>query len=149
LNSELFNPGASAVFLADIAVVNKITPISFIYRKSAHEIVGYYNEELPVLGDWEFYLRFLCKFDIYKMNEALAFHHLRNKSTNQYGNTIIAGLDEHCRTDALIRNSLLRRDINSGRLGMGFIVNAAIMNSTHPIYNAVLPQQASSDKEKE
>ncbi|MED4355386.1 glycosyltransferase [Geobacillus stearothermophilus] len=55
----------NSITIADMAVSNKLVPISVLYRRKVHNVIGYYNENLPVLGDWEFYLRFLTKFDIF------------------------------------------------------------------------------------
>ncbi|MCK7514858.1 MAG: hypothetical protein MZV70_69885 [Desulfobacterales bacterium] len=86
---EPYTQDFSCVSLYKMAIKNTFAPISFVYRKQAHDLIGYYNENLPVLGDWEFNLRFLQKFDIDVIPETLANYHLRvNCNTQEFSNTI-------------------------------------------------------------
>src|SRR5690606_3839576 len=85
----------------------------------------YYNEDLPVLGDWEFYLRFLRRFNIYVLQEQLAYYHQRTVGEGIYSNTIIGQSDKHALYDTLIRNQLLRDDMDTNKVGLGFLVNSA------------------------
>ncbi|NDE35558.1 MAG: glycosyltransferase family 2 protein, partial [Gammaproteobacteria bacterium] len=71
--SEPFNTWMSAVSLYRMAANNSIPPISFLFERSALEAVGLYREELPVLGDWEFHLRFLAQYEIGLIKEELAY----------------------------------------------------------------------------
>jgi glycosyltransferase involved in cell wall biosynthesis len=122
---ESWNSELQTITLAEMAISNKIVPISFLYKREVHEEVGYYNEELPVLGDWEFYLRFLRCFDIYVFQEELANYHHRLVTEGIYSNTIIGQSDKHKLFDSLIRNNLLRKDFSSDKIGIGHIVNYA------------------------
>jgi glycosyltransferase involved in cell wall biosynthesis len=100
-----------AIQLAEMAVVNQFAPIAFLYRRSVLDLIGYYDETLPVLGDWDFNLRFLLKCDIGLIPEALANYHHRvsiHSSNGAYGNSVIAGFDRHSIHDARIRNKYLR-----------------------------------------
>ena len=51
---------------------NCYPPISFLFERKAYDKVGPFNEKLPVLGDWEFNVRFLRKFDIGVLPKILA-----------------------------------------------------------------------------
>ena len=92
-----------------------------------------YQETLPVLGDWEFYLRFLEKFDIGVIDKPLAFYHHRPQMSGAYGNTLYSGFSQHVRYDAVIRNELLRRDIQRGQFGLGFLINVGRDNASFQI----------------
>lgn len=103
---------------------NCFPPIAFLYKRSVLEQVGYYDESLPVLGDWEFNLRFLARYDIHHLTTPLAFYHHRGKDTDAaYGNTVISGVRLHRDMNIRIRNKLLRSDLDAGKLGLGYIVN--------------------------
>jgi len=124
--SEPFNTWMSAVSLYRMAANNSIPPISFLFERSALEAVGLYREELPVLGDWEFHLRFLAQYEIGLIKEELAYYHHRlDVKDGVLGNTVIAQRETHLRYDQLIRNDLLRRDLALQQVGLGFLVNLA------------------------
>ena len=128
-NQDSWQKDLNSITLADMAISNKLVPISLLYKRKVHDVVGYYNESLPVLGDWEFYLRFLAKFDIFLLNEELAnYHHRLTLKEGIYSNTIIGGVQLHYQYDAFIRNQLMRKDLREGKIGLGFLVNVARIN---------------------
>lgn len=102
---------------------NIFPPISFVYRRKALEAIGGYRKDLPVLGDWEFNLRFMTQFDIYVIPYALAFYHHRLTATNHMGNTIVAGVYSHEFYSEYLRNELLRRDLRGESNGLGTLMN--------------------------
>ncbi len=59
---------------------NRFPPIAFLYGRAAGEAVGHYRVDLPVLGDWDFNLRFAERFGIGVIGEALAYWHHRPRS---------------------------------------------------------------------
>jgi glycosyltransferase involved in cell wall biosynthesis len=121
-----FNAWMKNVSLFRMAGRNFIPPISFLYRASAHNEVGLYREELPVLGDWEFYLRLLSRFDIQVMPRILANYHFRPADAGeQYGNSVAAGIQSHHVVEAQILNTLIRKDLEEGKVGLGTIANLA------------------------
>jgi glycosyltransferase involved in cell wall biosynthesis len=117
------NPDLFYISFFEMAVVNQFLPISFLFFRDAWEAVGKYDESLPVVGDWEFNLRFLTKFDISVLPKSLAFYHLRRKEKGVYGNTLIAERNIHKIYDAQIRNHLLRKELEKKELGLGFFLN--------------------------
>jgi len=44
------------------APAQPLPPIAFLYERAAGEAVGHYRIDLPVLGDWDFNLRFAERF---------------------------------------------------------------------------------------
>lgn len=119
-----FNKNLRDVYLADIAKHNSFPPISFIYKRSIYDEIGGYNEQLPVLGDWEFNLRFLIQGNIGVIPKCLANYHFRpEQSEGAYGNTVVDGVEKHLKYDVLIRNELLREDILQNKIGLGYLVN--------------------------
>lgn len=120
-----FNPGLMSIYLHEMAQENTFPPISFLYRRSVIDEIGLYAEELPVLGDWDFNLRFLERHDIGVIPAALAnYHHRRALPDAQghYGNSLYAGQNRHIEYDAIVRNRLLRRDLALGKPGLGWLV---------------------------
>ena len=97
-----------AIQLADLCVVNQFAPIAFLFRRSVYDEIGGYDESLPVLGDWEFNLRFVARHDIAALPDLLANYHHRPASTNSYGNSVLAGALSHVAYDAILRNRIIR-----------------------------------------
>ncbi len=121
-----YNNWMRGVSLFRMAASNSFPPISFLYRRAVLDEVGYYREDLPVLGDWEFHLRVVRKFDLGVIPRELANYHFRRDSApGEYSNTVTAAVDKHRFYEALLRNEWLRKDLDAGRLGLGFIANVA------------------------
>jgi hypothetical protein len=103
---------------------NLFPPISFMYRRSALDGIGYYDERLPVLGDWEFNLRFLAHYDIHIVPKLLANWHQRPSiSSGSLGNTVVAQLATHHAIECGIRNEMIRRDIEGKEFGAGMVMH--------------------------
>lgn len=121
-----FNAWLQNVTLFRMASRNFIPPISFLYRASVHRQVGSYREELPVLGDWDFYMRLLSRFDVQLVPRVLANYHLRPADAGErFGNSVLAGLQTHTAVESTILNALLRQDLAEGKVGLGTIANLA------------------------
>lgn len=118
-------PGLERISLYKQCLDNYVTPITFLYRRSAFDTIGYYDEQLPVCADWDFGIRFLSAFDIdFLVSEpALANYHHRPKSKGIEGNSVYVG-DKHAHYMNLLRNKYLREDIRRGAFGVGYIMNS-------------------------
>lgn len=102
-----------------------IVPICFLHRREVLRSVGHYNGSLEMAEDWDFYLRFLQHYEIGVIPEPLAFYHKR-AGGEQYVNAITRKADALANAANAIRNGYLRRDLQKGKMGLGFL-----MNSTH------------------
>lgn len=123
-STEPFNTWLEGVSLYRLAASNVFPPISFVFKRQVLNEVGYFREDLPVLGDWDFHLRCAERFEIGLIKEELAYYHHRVALTNSiYGNSVIAGDDKHKTYDLLLRNEYLRRDMTEGKAGLGYLVN--------------------------
>jgi glycosyltransferase involved in cell wall biosynthesis len=123
---EPFNTWLSNVSLYRLAAGNVFPPISFLFRRDVWEDVGGFREELPVLGDWDFHLRVCARYEIGLVPELLANYHYRSSiHAGDYGNTIFVADGKHRAYENLYRNELLRRDLEAGKAGLGFMVNVA------------------------
>jgi glycosyltransferase involved in cell wall biosynthesis len=99
---------------------NQFPPIAFCYARRALDTVGLYDESLPVLGDWDFNVRFVSHFDIDYVPRPLAHYHHRHDATGPMVNTIVDGHDDVRRR---LLNRYLRADLAAGRLGAGYLAN--------------------------
>lgn len=125
-STEPFNTwvGSGLVSFYRMAQSNIFPPISFLYRREALNTIGLYRADLPVLGDWEFNLRFMARYDICVVPAALAFYHHRpGGSESQMGNTVNTGRALHIRYDQLLRNEYLRADLQGVGNGLGLLMN--------------------------
>lgn len=122
--TEPFNAWLNNITLFRIAASNVFPPISFVYKREVFTKTRYYREDLPVLGDWEFNLRFMRLFDIYVIPEELAFYHHRlEEKEGKYSNSVVKDDSKHKFYDTLIRNELLRHDLDHNSIGLGHLVN--------------------------
>lgn len=124
---------------------NFFPPISFLYRRDAYKkIGGMYNEELPVLGDWEFNLRFMEQFDIGLIPEILAYYHHREADTGgDYANTVVDGIARHKVYNERIRNEYLRKELVAQKWGTGLLMNIA-----HHTNHQLVEQQQRHEQEQ-
>jgi glycosyltransferase involved in cell wall biosynthesis len=103
---EAFNPKLKKINSIRLARHNLFTTNAFVYRRSMLNKIGCYNEGLPVLGDWDFNLRFIRNGKIAVIRTPLAYYHKRtNFSENEYSNS---NLDAHLLWDKKIRCRYLR-----------------------------------------
>ncbi|MCB0208446.1 MAG: glycosyltransferase [Anaerolineae bacterium] len=108
-NNYIFNDKLYNLSLVDLAIENRFPPISFIFRRAALETVGPYREQYGVLGDWDFHLRMLRRFNIDVIPEPLAnYHHRTNTTTGAYGNSVHAQNSIHRAKRTEFINDLIR-----------------------------------------
>lgn len=119
--SEPCWPAFNRISLGEQLRINRAVPISFLYRRSLHEEVGYYNENLAVCGDWEFNLRVLAMHPIgFLDGEPLAFWCQRPTASGAEANSIFEKAEEHRHFDRMVRDNFLRDDLAKG--GLGFML---------------------------
>lgn len=114
---------AGLISLDRMLFENMFPPISFIFSLKICKELGGFNEMLPVLGDWDFHIRFLLKNDIWVLPEPMAFYHHRPSADGVLGNSVIAGLDKHRLYRSLLTNKWLRDDLNGNGNGLGIYCN--------------------------
>lgn len=110
-----------AISIGQMAVTNLIVPIAFLYNRNLHNEVGFYDESLPVLGDWDFYMRVIKEHDIGVLPIRLANYHQRLSSEGNYANSLTAAMDKHAIYAAIVKNKIFRLEMESGKLGIGFL----------------------------
>jgi len=102
---------------------NTFPPIAFMYRREVLAEVGYYDESLPVLGDWDFNVRFLRRFDIEYVPLPLAYYHQRLSPSGELSNSVFAESDLHDAVRERLLNRYLREDLEGHELGIGYLAN--------------------------
>lgn len=105
---------------------NFFAPIAFVFSRVVCEELGRFREDLPVLGDWEFNVRFLQKYEIGVIADVLAYYHDREPGkTDAYASSVTGKARLHEFYDTFLRNEWLREDVASGRMGIGLTANIA------------------------
>lgn len=119
-------PVKGMVSILDQCIANYASTNTFVYRRAVYDEIGYYDEDLKVAEDWDFTLRFLLKHDIHSLvtDEALAFYHHRATASGTELNSIFAenGLDFEYHIKG-IANHHLRKELKSGKLGLGYLIS--------------------------
>ncbi|MCQ1946079.1 MULTISPECIES: glycosyltransferase family 2 protein [unclassified Arthrobacter] len=104
-----FGPAVPALLLGEILRYNRCVPISLLYRRSLHEEVGGFDENLTAVGDWEFLLRVMQVHPVgFIDGEPLAFWRQRLEATDETANSVLAGNEAHRLYDRVVRDRYLR-----------------------------------------
>ncbi|CAO3363225.1 glycosyltransferase family 2 protein [Azospirillum melinis] len=105
-----YNDWVENVQLSEMAIGNFFPPIAFVFQRKIWEDLGGFDEVLPVLGDWDFNIRFLLQADIGVLPKPLANYHHRDRSsaTGAYSNSVIGGASRHAAYNAIVRNKYIR-----------------------------------------
>ncbi len=114
-----YMPDLRAVSLYRQCLDNQLPTIGFVYRRDAYEAVGKYDITLPVVADWEFGIRFMQKYDVEYLDPGftLAFYHHRKAKDNSFAR------HNHRKYITKVFNKYLRKELDEGRLGVGYIMN--------------------------
>lgn len=122
IKRRTFNDNVRTISLRRLLSQNLFAPIAFVFDRKAGVEVGGFREDLPVLGDWEFNIRFLLKYEIGTLRNCLAYYHDREKDhTSAYASSVTGRAELHAFYDNFLRNEWLRQDIAAGRFGIGFL----------------------------
>jgi hypothetical protein len=125
LKKQSWMPDMKAINLYRQCIDNQMTPITFLYRRSAYDEIGCYDESLPVLGDWDFGIRFLQKYDVEFLDPgfALANYHHRKPTGSSSDNSFGEGQAKHRYWSNKLMNKYLRQELNAGIIGVGYIMS--------------------------
>lgn len=142
LRRASYNDWLQDVELWRLLQENLFPPICFVFARAALQQVGGFDPALPVLGDWDFNLRFCARFEIAVVPEHLAgYHHRPATAAGAYGNTVVQGAALHRQYRTWLVNRWLREDLAAGRVGQGVL--AAIAGDLHALRRrAMLPRRA-------
>lgn len=133
----IYNGFLQNIYLAQLANENVFNVNAFLFKRSCLDVVGSYDESLPVRGDWDFNIRFSRFFDIGVIPKPLANWHQRSPSIGSNSNSVVGQKHLHREIDARIRNKFLREDLNSGKLGLGFLMNMQARRSPFSVSSSL------------
>jgi len=123
-----FWAGMQRISLTEMLSVNRAVPISVLYRRSIHDEIGWYDESLDAVEDWDLYLRILRHGGIgFLPGEALAFWTQRPDATGLDANSMFALTEAHAVDDARVRDRALAEWI--GREGDGLPLYLAALQA--------------------
>jgi glycosyltransferase involved in cell wall biosynthesis len=116
---EVFEPDVHSFSLFDLLRANRVVPISLLYRRSVHDEIGPFREDLPVVGDWEFNLRLAQSGRTvgFLDHEPLAFWHHREEAEGSEANSVLERADEHRDHDLEVRDAALRDYVREHGVG--------------------------------
>ena len=101
--------GMTGISFTSLLEVNRAVPISFLYRRVIHDELGFYDESLDAVEDWDFYLRVAARHPIaFLSGTPLAFWTQRPSVTGADGNSMFELAAEHARDDLVVRDRALR-----------------------------------------
>lgn len=119
LGREVFQEHLPAPTLGATLLFNRFVPIGFLYRRTLHEELGLYDQNLPVVGDWDFYVRVLTNHALEYLEEPpLVYWHQRTDDNGSTGNSVVAESANHLKYDALIRDRALREYVSENGTGL-------------------------------
>lgn len=124
-------PDVKAINLYRQCIDNQFTPIATLFRRSAYEDVGKFDSSLPVVGDWEFGVRLLQKYDADFLDPgyALANYHHRKLKNGKMGH--VSSHKKHRYYTNKVMNKYLREELANGQLGVGYMMSQLKYNQTN------------------
>ncbi|CDJ98896.1 Glycosyl transferase family 2 [Microbacterium sp. C448] len=114
-----FWAGMSRLSLIELLEVNRAVPISFLYRRSLHDLAGWYDESLGAVEDWDFYLRVVAVGTVgFIPGEPLALWTQRPRARGADANSMFALETQHARDDLIVRDRALAAWIEANGPGL-------------------------------
>ncbi|MDU0344438.1 glycosyltransferase [Microbacterium sp. KSW2-29] len=121
-----FWAGMQRVSLSEMMSINRMVPIAVLYRRAVHAEVGWYDETLDAVEDWDLYLRILRHGDIgFLPGEALAYWTQRPDAEGLDANSMFGLAAEHARDDAVVRDRALADWVRREGVGLPLFVAAS------------------------
>jgi hypothetical protein len=119
-------PGFGVIPLADLLAQNLFPPVCHVFRRSAYDRAGKFDESFPVLGDWDFNIRLVLEGDIGILRKPLARYHIRPDVRDPVsGNSVHARRNLHREMAARIRNRAVRSAVRSSPQALGLLMALA------------------------
>lgn len=128
VESRPFWENLQGMNVVDFFRINRAVPIGILYRRRLLDEIGYYNETLPVVGDWEFNVRVASKHKVLFLHENLAHWSKRLNATGTDSNSVYAAAQEHKFFDARVRSDAVREHLAQGGHLAPYLYNAHLAN---------------------
>lgn len=123
VGEEPFMPELAGIHFHESLSANRVPPIAFVFGRKVIAEIGPFREDYPVLGDWEFSLRFLARYPIALLDEPLARLH-RRPADDPFPNS---RLDQHRRMQHVLRDDLLRHAKTPGEAAAALVPTLGVM----------------------
>jgi glycosyltransferase involved in cell wall biosynthesis len=121
-----FNPWQKhAISLFRLAEGQTFPSIALFFRRDILNSIGIFDPTLSHKEDWEFCLRLFAKYEVGYLEESLANFHYRYPAMAPPNGNLIIDQGEHFAIETEIRNKLLRNDLKSGKIGLGYLSSLA------------------------
>ena len=138
LGRQPWMPDMQIISLYRQYIDNQLTPISFLFRRDAYQSVGKFDANLPIVGDWEFGIRLLQRYDVDFLDPGFAlanYHHRKTTKDNSFAK------HSHRKYVTKVANAYLRKDLESGHLGVGYMISDLKyrQDSAHSLIKRVVP----------
>jgi len=105
---------------------NPFSPIAFLYRRSAHEVIGYFDPRWDMVADMDYNLRFLQQYEIGVVDEPLAYYHWRDDTSSKANaNTVTLQKDRHGRFMNELKNHYLRQATTAREAAIGLALQVS------------------------
>lgn len=105
---------------------NYLSNGAIMYSRKIYDQLGGYDESLKVAEDWDFGIRLMLQHNVEQVivDHALVYYHQRPSiKDGPEGNSVHAGAREQERAIMILRNNYLRKDLEQGKIGVGYIMN--------------------------
>lgn len=121
-----FWAGMQRISLTEMMSINRMVPIAVLYRRAVHAEVGWYDETLDAVEDWDLYLRILRYGDIgFLPGEALAYWTQRPDADGLDANSMFSLAAEHARDDTVVRDRALAEWVRREGAGLPLFIAAS------------------------
>lgn len=137
-----FWDGMTRLSLDEMLRINRAVPISFLYRRALHEQLGFYDETLDAVEDWEFLLRVLPRAEVgYLPGAPLALWMQRPDVVGADANSMFGLRDEHRAADALVRDRELARWVRDNGAGLPLYLASLEQRLVHRLDEGLASQR--------
>lgn len=117
ISTRQYNPRLRSIRLQDLILLNRFTNNAFVFPRQAYATIGPFREDLPVLEDWEFNVRFAARYPIRVVPKPLARYHRRKGLVSESDRNTAVQVHEETREQIL--EGWIRDDLAAGRFGLG------------------------------
>ncbi len=106
---------------------NWFPPICFLVRTAVLKKIGYFDGGLPVLGDWDFNMRFMRHFDLVVYKKPLANYHHRASAVGSFSNSVYGENDKHKYYRSVLLDREIKSSLENGTLDQGSLAVMALL----------------------
>ena len=129
LNRTIHNPHLKKFSFLSLATAFESPPICMLVRREVAIAAGGFNPEIDLGEDYDFTIRLLVEKDISVIQETLCSVYRRISVDKKSPEANSHSENESYQVECKIRNYHFRKDLKSGKLGLGWVFIFGEMNS--------------------